>query len=350
MMGKANSSAADPGADVSGKAPSIPPPIHAPTLHNKAPSIPPPFHPSTLHKKPSSTKIWVLAARPKTLPAAAAPVIVGIALAVEAGLFHALAAACALLGALLIQIGTNYANDYQDFLKGADTAARRGPLRVTQAGLASPEAVRRAAVIAFALAVVAGLYLIYRGGWPILAIGLLSILFGALYTGGRYSLAYLGIADIFVLIFFGPVAVAGTFYVQAVGSGAATTLLPMAILAGLGPGFLATAILLANNIRDVEQDAAVGKRTLVVRLGRGTGIGLYITCFLLAAAVPAALWLWTGGGAWGVLAAIVLPMGIINARVLRRSGEYEVIGPVLGRTAAALLAYSILFSIGWVLG
>jgi 1,4-dihydroxy-2-naphthoate polyprenyltransferase len=350
MMGRANSSAEDPGTDVSGKNPSIPPRFHACTLNKQAPSIPPPFHASTLHEKPSSAHIWLLAARPKTLPAAAAPVIMGIALALKADVFHPLAAACALLGALLIQLGTNYANDYQDFLKGADSAERRGPLRVTQAGLASPEAVRRAAVIAFALAVVAGLYLIYRGGWPILAIGLLSILFGALYTGGRYSLAYLGVADVFVLIFFGPVAVAGTFYVQAVGSIAATTLLPIAVVAGLGPGFLATAILLANNIRDVEQDGAVGKRTLVVRVGRRAGIAIYATCFLLAATVPVALWLWTGAGAWSVLAALVLPMGIINAGVLRRSREYEVIGPVLGRTAAALLAYSLVFSIGWVLG
>lgn len=301
-------------------------------------------------RQPPSAATWLLAARPKTLPAAAAPVLVGTAMAIAAGAFHALAAACALLSALLIQVGTNYANDYQDFLKGADTERRKGPLRVTQAGLASPSAVKRATIIAFALAFAAGLYLVYRGGWPILAIGLLSILFGAIYTGGKYSLAYLGIADLFVLVFFGPVAVVGTFYVQAVGTDMALLFLPQAIVAGLGPGFLATAILLANNIRDVEEDAVAGKRTLVVRLGRAAGIWLYVGCFVMAAAVPAVLWAWTGAHAWTLLAAAVLPLGYYNAGVLRRSVEYEMIGPVLGKTAAALLTYSVLFSVGWLLG
>jgi len=289
-------------------------------------------------------KVWAAASRPKTLPAAAAPVLVGVALAVGAGAFHALAAACALLGALLIQVGTNYANDYQDFLKGADTDARRGPLRITQAGLASPEAVKRATIIAFGLAVVAGLYLIWRGGWPVLAIGVLSILFGALYTGGRYSLAYLGIADAFVLVFFGPVAVAGTFYVQAL------TVTPEAIIAGLGPGFLATAILLANNIRDVREDRRANKKTLVVRLGRKAGVALYAFCFAAAAAVPVGLWRWTGERPWAMAAALVLPLGLRLAATLRASEDYAVVGPVLGKTAGALLLYSLLFSAGWLVG
>jgi 1,4-dihydroxy-2-naphthoate polyprenyltransferase len=273
-------------------------------------------------------------------------VLVGIGLASGAGVFHPLAATCALLGALLIQIGTNFANDYQDFLKGADTASRKGPVRVTQAGLASPEAVKRATIIAFGLAVVAGLYLIYRGGWPILAIGLLSILFGALYTGGRYSLAYLGIADFFVLVFFGPVAVAGTFYVQAVGSPLATELLPLAIVAGLGPGFLATAILLANNIRDVEEDRLARKKTLVVRLGRPAGVALYLAWFVAAAAVPVVLWAAFGASPWILPATLVLIPGWRLARTLRQSTEYAVIGPVLGKTGAALLAYSVVLTIG----
>lgn len=292
--------------------------------------------------------IWLRGARPRTLPAAAAPVIVGTALALEAGLFHAWAAACALLAAVLIQVGTNYANDYQDYLKGADTAARTGPPRVTQSGLASPAAVRRAAVVAFGLAVVAGLYLIYRGGWPILLIGVLSILLGALYTGGKYSLAYLGIADVFVVVFFGPVAVAGTFYVQAVGAPEATELLRTAILAGIGPGLLANALLLANNIRDVEQDAAAGKRTLVVRLGRNAGIALYAACFVIAALVPVLLWLLEDVAGAVTMAGLVLPIGLSNAGLLRQSSEPAVVGPVLDKTAGALLGYSLLFAVGLV--
>ncbi len=297
----------------------------------------------------SSWRVWLVAARPKTLPAAAAPVVVGVALAGSAGVFHALAAACALLGAALIQIGTNYANDYQDFLKGADTDSRKGPVRVTASGMATPEAVKRAAVVAFALAVIAGLYLIYRGGWPILAIGLLSILCGALYTGGRYSLAYLGIADVFVLVFFGPVAVAGTFYVQAVGSGAATALLPQAVLAGLGPGFLATAILLANNIRDVEEDRIAGKNTLVVRLGRSAGIALYVGCFVAAAVVLVVLWAAFEASPSILLASLVIIPGWRLARALHHSSQYAVIGPVLGKTGAALLVYSIMLGAGLLL-
>jgi 1,4-dihydroxy-2-naphthoate polyprenyltransferase len=303
-----------------------------------------PSHPHT-----PTLEVWLTAARPKTLPAAAAPVLVGIALAVEAGVFHALAAACALLGAVLIQVGTNYANDYQDFLKGADTEERKGPLRVTAAGLASPEAVKRAAIVAFTLAVVAGLYLIWRGGWPILAIGVLSILFGALYTGGRYSLAYLGIADVFVLVFFGPVAVAGTYYVQAVGDLDALAHLPVAALAGLGPGFLATAILLANNVRDVREDRLAGKRTLVVRFGRDFGVALYGACFVMASLVPVVLWLWTDASPWTMAASLVLVLGIRNTRTLVATSAYEQVGPVLGRTAGALLLYSVLFSVGWVI-
>lgn len=319
--------------------------VSAPVLpfsHSSSPPFP--------HSPIPRPKVWLLAARPRTLPAALAPVLLGIALAVEAGASHGWAALCALLGALLIQIGTNFANDYQDFLKGADTEERKGPLRVTQAGLVSPEAVKRATVVAFALAVAAGTYLMIRGGWPIVAIGALSILCGVLYTGGRYSLAYLGIADLFVLVFFGPVAVAGTFYVQAVGDAAALGRLPEAIVAGLGPGLLAVAILLANNVRDVREDRAANKRTLVVRLGRSFGVGLYAFCFLAAAAVPVALWLWTGAHPWAMLAALVLPLGLRNARTLHETEDYARIGPVLGKTGQLLLAYSLLFAAGWMAG
>lgn len=294
--------------------------------------------------RPSTPAVWLMAARPKTLWAAVAPVVVGIAMAVEAGAFHAPAALCALLGAVFIQIGTNFANDYQDFLKGADTHERKGPLRVTQAGLVSPAAMRRATMLAFALAFGAGLYLIARGGWPILLIGVLSILFGILYTAGRYSLAYLGIADLFVLIFFGPVAVAGTYYVQALDVDAVT------VAAGLAPGLLSTAILLVNNIRDVAEDQGAGKRTLVVRLGRRVGVALYGGCVLAAALTPVLLFAWTGTHPWAMLALAVLPLGVPVVRRLAAERDPFALNPLLGATARLLIVYSLLFSIGWNVG
>lgn len=283
----------------------------------------------------------MLAARPKTLWAAVAPVLVGIGMAVEAGVFHPAAALCALLGAVFIQIGTNFANDYYDFLKGADTEERKGPLRVTQAGLVAPEAMRRATVLAFGLAVAAGLYLIVRGGWPVLAIGVLSILFGVIYTAGRYSLAYLGIADLFVLVFFGPVAVAGTYYVQALDVGL------VVIAAGLGPGLLSTAILLVNNIRDVDEDRTAGKRTLIVRLGRRSGVVLYGACVVLAACTPVVLFFWTGGHPWAMLAGLILLPAVPVVRRLSAERDARALNPLLGATSRLLLVYSVLFSIGW---
>jgi 1,4-dihydroxy-2-naphthoate octaprenyltransferase len=289
----------------------------------------------------SRTAVWILAARPKTLWAAVAPVLVGIAMAVEAGAFHAPAALCALLGAVFIQIGTNFANDYHDFLKGADTSARKGPLRVTQAGLVAPAAMRRATVLVFALAIAAGLYLIVRGGWPVLLIGVLSILFGVLYTAGRYSLAYLGIADLFVLVFFGPVAVAGTYYVQALAVDA------VVVVAGLAPGLLSTAVLLVNNSRDVDEDRAAGKRTLVVRLGRRAAVALYTTCVAAAVLTPVALYLWTGRHAGGLLGCLILPLAVPVVRKLMQERDPFRLNPLLGGTARLLLVYSLLFGIGW---
>ncbi len=292
---------------------------------------------------PSHARTWLAAARPKTLPAAIAPVLVGVALAVEQGAFHALAAACALLGAVLIQVGTNYANDAEDFVRGADTEARKGPLRATAAGLVTPGQMRAAAAVAFALAFVAGLYLIVRGGWPILALGLASIASGVAYTAGRWALAYTGLADLFVLVFFGPVAVGGTFYVQALD-------LPLWVpIAGLGPGFLATAILLANNVRDVEEDRAADKRTLVVRFGRPAGVRLYNACISGAVVVPASLAL-VARDHLGVLAASALAalVGRRLVRTLATSSDPTVLNPLLGKTAGLLFVYSVVLAAGWV--
>lgn len=291
----------------------------------------------------SPLRIWWLALRPKTLGAAVAPVLVGTALAVEASAWHGPSAAVALACALLIQVGTNFSNDYLDYERGTDDEARQGPLRVTQAGLVTPARMRRATVGVFAAAFLLGLYLVYRGGWPVLAIGTASIVAGVLYTWGRYALAYLGLADLFVLTFFGPVAVGGTYYVQAL------QVTPLVLLAGLGPGLLATAVLLVNNVRDVEGDRRAGKRTLVVRMGRPFGVALYGACLAGAALVPVALYALTGRHPAVLLAALVGPAGAGLVRTLHASRDGARLNQLLARTGQLLMLYAALFTLGWTL-
>jgi len=292
----------------------------------------------------SSFQTWVLASRPKTLLAAVGPVLLGTLFAATYGYFHPLAALFALIGAVFIQIGTNLSNDYQDFLRGADTEARKGPLRATQSGLLSAQQVRVGTGIAFGLAFLSGIYLIARGGWPILALGLICIACGIAYTAGRYSLAYTGLADFFVLVFFGPVAVAGTYYVQSL----ALHIEP--VVAGLGAGFLATAILIANNVRDVEEDRAASKRTLVVRFGRRFGVRLYGVCISGAVAVPAAMVLWLNGRPGALVASLVASLvGRRLAMSLANNTDPAVLNPLLGKTALLLFVYCAAFGLGWML-
>ncbi len=289
-------------------------------------------------------RVWVWAARPKTLGAAVAPVLVGTGMAVEAGAWHPLSAALALAGAILIQVGVNYHNDYADYVQGADTEDRVGPLRVTQAGLVAPETMRRATILVFGLAVLTGVYLIYRGGWPILFVGLASIGAATWYTAGRYSLAALGLADLFVFVFFGPVAVGGTYYVQALA-------LPWTVLvAGAGPGLLSIAILLVNNVRDVVQDRAAGKRTLVVRLGRRFGVVAYGVCVVGALLLAALL----AGGLfgrevhlWAAAPLVLLPLAIRPLRTMATTTDPARLNPLLGATGRILLLWALLFGLGW---
>ncbi|MBU1674637.1 1,4-dihydroxy-2-naphthoate polyprenyltransferase, partial [bacterium] len=212
--------------------------------------------------RPGTLTIWSLAARPRTLPTAVLPVMIGGTLAYEAGAFALWPCLAALAGALLIQIGTNFTNDLCDHLKGVDDADRIGPLRVTQAGLVTPTQMKIAIFVVFKLAVLVGLYLVFRGGWPVVAIGLASILCGVLYTAGPRPLGYLGLGDLFVLVFYGPVAVGGTYYVITLDITAAVLAL------SVPPGMMATAVLVVNNLRDMESDRRTGKRALAVRLGR----------------------------------------------------------------------------------
>ncbi len=235
-----------------------------------------PLSPSMLHG-------WYLAARPHTLPAAVVPVLVGTALAVADRHFNLLVALATLLASLLIQIGTNFANDYYDFHKGADTEDRLGPMRVTASGVFTPAQVAGATAITFGLALLIGLYLVWVGGLPILVIGVLSILAGIAYTGGPYPLGYNGLGDLFVFVFFGLVAVIGTYLLQA------GTVPWGAFLAAVPVGLLCTNILVVNNLRDIETDRAAGKHTLAVRLGREATRRQYLLFLLISYAIPLTL-------------------------------------------------------------
>jgi 1,4-dihydroxy-2-naphthoate octaprenyltransferase len=290
----------------------------------------------------SRLHIWILAARPKTLPAAAAPVLIGAALAFSAAGFHLPSALAAMFGALLIQVGTNFANDWLDYEKGTDTEQRLGPLRMTQAGLVSVSAMKRATFVVFGLALLLGIYLVIRGGWPIVAIGLSSILFGFLYTGGPYPLGYNGLGEIFVLIFFGPVAVGGTYYVQTLDIS-----LPV-LLAGFAPGLFSVAILTVNNLRDLNNDRTAGKHTLAVRFGRQFALHEYNFSLLAACTVPLVLSFFFGGPPLGMLASLtVIPAIMAMRKVAAVTGRD--LNDCLAGTGRLLMVYSLLFALGWIL-
>lgn len=287
---------------------------------------------------------WFLALRPKTLPAAAVPVVVGIAVAWAEGTFVALPALAALVGALLIQIGTNFVNDYFDFVQGADTAARIGPTRAVAAGLLTPAAMKRAFVATFGLAFLVGIYLVVRGGWPIVIIGLASIASGIAYTAGRHSLAYVGLGDVFAFVFFGPVAVAGTHYVQALRWS------ETALLASIPIGCLVVAILVVNNVRDVDTDRAAGKRTLAARLGRGFGRAEYVT-LLAAAFLTPVLFLATGRTGWpGLLPLLAAPLALAPLRAILGTTDGPTLNRALGQTARLLAVFGGLWAVGLGVG
>jgi 1,4-dihydroxy-2-naphthoate octaprenyltransferase len=277
-----------------------------------------------------------MAARPKTLAAAASPVLIGTGLAAFHSRFRPLPAAAALAGALLIQIATNLANDYYDFVRGTDTAERVGPTRVTQAGLLAPAAVKRGMVTVIAVAVLVGLYLVAVGGWPILAIGVVSLVCAVAYTGGPFPLAYHGLGDVFVFVFFGLVAVAGTYWVQALA------LAPDALLAGAGVGALSTAILVVNNLRDLDTDARVGKRTLAVRIGRAATALEYTLLLGVGIAAPligVAAYGWPAPAALaGAVAALAGARPLLT--VWRHRRPHDLL-PALGQTARAVALYGI---------
>ncbi len=288
---------------------------------------------------PTAFSIWFSALRPRTLPAAIAPVLVGTAFAAHEGKLVWPAALACLGFALLIQIGTNFANDYYDFIKGADTAERVGPSRAVASGLVAPATMKRVMIVVFAAAFLVGLSLLPYGGWPLLVIGVTSILCGVAYTGGPYPLGYNGLGDLFVFIFFGLVAVCATYFVQA---GAVT--LPV-VLASAAIGALAANILVLNNYRDVETDANAGKRTLVVRWGRGFAQAQFAASLALAFAVPVALKL-RGAGWWVLLPLALAPMGVGQFIRMRKSTTATELIVLLGESGKLLALYAVALSAG----
>ncbi len=289
-------------------------------------------------------RAWLLASRPKTLPAAVAPVIVGTSVAYAAGSFRLAPGLAALLGALLLQIGANFANDLFDFEKGADDERRIGPLRVTQAGIIAPRAMRTGIAVVFAIALLVGVYLAWAAGWPIVAIGIASIVAALAYTGGPYPLAYHGLGDVFVMIFFGFVAVCGTAFVHAgFVPGAAWP-------AALATGALATAILAVNNVRDARTDRSAGKLTIPARYGREAGVVEYAVLLLLAYSIPVSM---LGSGQatpWVLLVFATLPLAVRLLLVLARREDGPGLNAALAGTAQLMVLYAALFATGIAAG
>jgi 1,4-dihydroxy-2-naphthoate polyprenyltransferase len=283
-------------------------------------------------------RIWVMAARLRTLPAAIAPVLVGTSLAGTEDRFRVGAFIAALLGAIFIQVGTNLSNDYSDARRGADTEDRLGPVRVTAGGLVPPRQVLLATYVTFGLAVLCGAYLVYVAGPVLLAIGAASILAGILYTGGPRPYGYEGLGEVFVFLFFGIVAVAGSYYVQQ------EKLEWEAFALAVPVGLLAAAILVVNNVRDIDTDRRAGKRTLAVRLGRPRTRTLFSVMLLVAdvALIPVALAL----SAWVLLPVLTVPLAARLARTVRAHVDGPTLNAALARTGMLQLAFCVLLSVG----
>ena len=280
----------------------------------------------------------MLAIRPKTLPAGAVPVVLGSALAAVDGHFHLLPALVALICALGIQVATNFINEIYDFRKGADTAERLGPTRTVAAGIISEKTMIRVSASLAGGVFLLGLYLVYTAGWPILIIGLTSLLFAWGYTGGPWPIAYSGLGDLFVFLFFGLVAVGGTYYVQA-----HNLVLPV-LIAAVVPGAFSVNILLVNNIRDIATDRRVGKMTLPARIGATWARRLYVALTVVAYFVPALLWL-NHYSPWALLSLLSLPLAFVMIRKLYAS-EGKELNHVLAGTGKLMTIHGLLFAAG----
>ncbi len=291
----------------------------------------------------SGVRIWLMAARVRTLPASVAPVLVGTAIAGFVGVFHPLRFVAALVGAIFIQVGTNLSNDYSDARRGADTEDRLGPVRVTAGGLVPPGRVLVATYVSFGVAVLAGAYLIAVAGWVLLAIGAASILAGVLYTGGPRPYGYEGLGEVFVFLFFGIVAVAGSFFVQI------KHLDWEAFVLAVPVGLIAAGILVVNNIRDLDTDRRAGKRTLAVRLGRERTRRMFAVILYLAYAVVPVPWLFGPLSPWLLLSWLTLPLAAAIVRTVRNRTDGTSLNEALARTGMLQLAFCILLAAGLLL-
>jgi 1,4-dihydroxy-2-naphthoate octaprenyltransferase len=291
--------------------------------------------------QPPTLQTWLMAARPRTLPAAAAPVFVAIAFALRDGVFHWPSALACLLISLLMQIGANFANDLFDHERGTDTPDRLGPTRVTAAGLISPGQMRLGTAAIFGLAALLGLYLVWLRGWPILTLGAAIIIAALAYTGGPFPYGYHALGEVFVFLSFGLAAVCGTYYAQ---SG---TLTPTIGWASVPLGLLIVNILVVNNTRDIATDTAAHKRTLAVLLGREAMRTEYLLCLLGAYLVPLGLWTFGLTSVGGLLCWFSIPQAVLLYREFSQA-EGRSLNKTLGGTAQLALVYAVLFSLGVV--
>jgi 1,4-dihydroxy-2-naphthoate polyprenyltransferase len=285
-------------------------------------------------------RLWLIAARPRTLPAAVAPVLVGTALAGQESHFHAARFVCALIASVFIQIGTNLANDYSDARRGADTEDRLGPVRVTAGGLMPPRQVLVGTYVAFGVAVVAGIYLTAVAGWQLLLVGAASIAAGVLYTGGPRPYGYEGLGELFVFLFFGIVAVAGSYFVQTKHLEAEAFGLAVPV------GLLAAAILMVNNIRDIDTDRRAGKRTLAVKLGRTRARRMFAASVWLAFLVPPLIWAAGALSGWLLLPLLAIPLALPLVRTVQARADGASLNAALADTGRLLAIFSILLAVG----
>jgi 1,4-dihydroxy-2-naphthoate octaprenyltransferase len=292
---------------------------------------------------PNPIRIWLMAARLRTLPVGLAPVLVGTALAGFEDTFHPLRFVAAVLGALFIQVGANLSNDYSDARRGADTEDRLGPVRVTAGGLVPPRQVLIATYVTFALAAVCGAYLIAVAGWELLLVGIASIVAGVLYTGGPRPYGYDGLGELFVFLFFGIVAVAGSYFVQT------ETLEWEAFALAVPVGLLASAVLVVNNYRDIDTDRRAGKKTLAVRLGRGRTQVLYAAMVYGAYALTPITWIFGQLSPWVLLPLLTVPLAAPVVRIVRNRTDGPTLNEALARTGMLELIFCVLLSAGVLL-
>jgi 1,4-dihydroxy-2-naphthoate polyprenyltransferase len=293
--------------------------------------------------KPSGVRIWLMAARVRTLPASIAPVLVGTALAGYSGTFHPLRLVAALIGAIFIQVGTNLSNDYSDARRGADTEDRLGPVRVTAGGLVPPRQVLVATYISFGVAVAAGAYLVVVAGWQLLVVGAASILAGVLYTGGPRPYGYEGLGEVFVFLFFGIVAVVGSYFAQV------KHLEWEAFALAVPVGLVASGILVVNNFRDLDTDRRAGKRTLAVRLGRTRTRAMFAVIVYLAYVLTPVTWVFGPLSAWLFLPWLTLPIATSIVRTVRNRTDGASLNEALARTGMLQLSFCMLLSAGLLL-